>query len=78
MYNNKNKKRALRISERRRVFNEALFVSPIQKDLRQELAAVRMHLQKTSVEEPLQFKVKTYLRYIFERRRIQAKASSMP
>lgn len=53
-----------KISDRRRAFNE-------------ELAAVRMHLQKTAVEEPIQLKVKAYLRYIFDRRRIQAKEANL-
>ncbi|CAJ1367767.1 unnamed protein product [Effrenium voratum] len=53
-----------KISDRRRAFNE-------------ELAAVRMHLQKTYVEEQIQLKVKSYLRYIFDRRRIQAKEASL-
>jgi len=53
-----------KISDRRRAFNE-------------ELAAVRMHLQKNAVEEPVQMKVKAYLRYIFDRRRIQAKEANL-
>mmetsp|Transcript_19859 Transcript_19859/g.46441 ORF Transcript_19859/g.46441 Transcript_19859/m.46441 type:complete len:700 (+) Transcript_19859:111-2210(+) len=53
-----------KIWDRRRIFNE-------------ELAAVRMHLQKTHVEETVQLKVKAYLRYIFERRRIHAKEAGL-
>lgn len=53
-----------KISDRRRAFQE-------------ELAAVRMHLQKTDVEETIQLKVKAYLRYIFDRRRIQAKEANL-
>lgn len=53
-----------KIWDRRRVFNE-------------ELAAVRMHLQKTQVEEATQMKVKAYLRYIFDRRRIHAKEAAL-
>ncbi|CAE7569358.1 unnamed protein product, partial [Symbiodinium pilosum] len=53
-----------KIWDRRRIFNE-------------ELAAVRMHLQKTHVEDTIQLKVKAYLRYIFDRRRIHAKEAAL-
>ncbi|CAE7669159.1 AKT2, partial [Symbiodinium necroappetens] len=53
-----------KISERRRAFHE-------------EFAAVRLHLRNSKVNEQVQERVKTYLKYLFNRRRIQAKEANL-
>lgn len=53
-----------KFSERKRAFNE-------------DMAAVRMHLRDIKVPELMQNKMKSYLRHIFEKRRIIAKEQGM-
>ncbi|CAE8643172.1 unnamed protein product, partial [Polarella glacialis] len=52
-----------KLRERKRTFNE-------------EMATVRMYLRRINVDEPIQARVKAYLRHLFERRRIQAKETN--
>lgn len=53
-----------KFSERKRMFND-------------DMAAVRMHLRKIKAPDSLQMKVKTFLRHLYDMRRIQAKEVSM-
>eukprot|EP00927_Polykrikos_kofoidii_P065525 TRINITY_DN61266_c0_g1_i1.p1 TRINITY_DN61266_c0_g1~~TRINITY_DN61266_c0_g1_i1.p1 ORF type:complete len:767 (+),score=142.15 TRINITY_DN61266_c0_g1_i1:65-2365(+) len=53
-----------KFSERKRVFND-------------DMAAVRMHLRKIKASDSLQTKVKTFLRHLYDTRRIQAKEQNM-
>lgn len=53
-----------KFSERKRLFND-------------DMSQVRMHLRKLKVSEQLQLKVKTFLRHLYDTRRIQAKELTM-
>jgi len=53
-----------KFSERKRMFNE-------------DMAAVRMYLRNINAAESLQMKVKSFMRYLFERRRILAKETNV-
>ncbi|CAK8997638.1 unnamed protein product [Durusdinium trenchii] len=53
-----------KLSERKKAFNE-------------EYAAVRLHLQRTKVSEDIQFRVKSYLKYLFDQRKTHAKEATL-